>query len=137
MKNTKHIILTSLMGLLVSTAYAMEENAVVGNAQAGQHAAAHGPQMMSWEAIDRLKMVAGQNERANQLLLAKIDAEAAHGPQMMTWDAIDRLKMVDHERANQLLLAKIDAEAAHGPQMMTWDAIDRLRMVDHERANQI
>jgi hypothetical protein len=55
-------------------------------------------------------MVAGQNERANQLLLAKIDAEAAHGPQMMTWDAIDRLRMVDHERANQLAAAKTAAE---------------------------
>ena len=38
MKISKHVILTSLMGLLVSTAYTMDQNAE--NALAGQHAAA-------------------------------------------------------------------------------------------------
>lgn len=79
MKNTKHIILTSLMGLLVSTAYTMDENAVVGHVPAGQHAAAHGPQMMSWEAIDRLNSpmaTAEMRARHEQLKAAKRAAEA-------------------------------------------------------------
>ena len=82
MKNTKHIILTSLMGLLVSTAYAANEaDAVVGHAPAGQHAAAQiqNPQMMSWEAIDRVagpQATAEMRARHEQLKAAKIAAEA-------------------------------------------------------------
>ena len=60
--------------------------------------------MISWEAIDRLRMV--DHARASQLAAAKIDEEAAHGPQMMSWEAIDRLKMVDNARADQLAAAK-------------------------------
>ena len=69
------------MGLLVSTAQAMDENALVGHVPVGQHAAAQiqNPQMMSWEAINRLGMPDATPEmraRHEQLKAAKIAAEA-------------------------------------------------------------
>ncbi len=98
MKNTKHVILTSLMGLLVSTAYTMDENAVVGNAPAGQHLMGQmqNPQMTSWEGITHLMGV--DMARASTLVVNKVDAELA-GPTGVSWEGITHLMGVDMARA--------------------------------------
>ncbi|MCX7351773.1 MAG: hypothetical protein NTW22_00615, partial [Proteobacteria bacterium] len=135
MKNTKHIILTSLMGLLVSTAYAMDENAVVGHVPVGQHAAAQiqNPQMISWEAIDRIPHgpngTLDQHVRHEALVAAKINAEIAAtehamgpnpavGPAGLSWKTLDRMPHGPDATAEQiarhdtLVAAKINAEIA-------------------------
>ena len=109
MKNTKHVILTSLMGLLVSTAYTMDENAVVGNAPAGQHLMGQmqNPQMTSWEGITHLMGV--DMARASTLVVNKVDAELA-GPTGVSLEGINHLMGVDMPRANALLAARAAAE---------------------------
>ena len=107
MKISKSLILASFMSLLVSTAYTAHEEKTAVTSRASVHT--QNRQTMTWEEIDRLET--SDQKLANQLLLAKIEAEVEH-PQTMSWEAIDRLERVpgQQERASQLLLVKNKAQ---------------------------
>ena len=121
------------MGLLVSTACAMDENAVVGNAPAGQHLMGQmqNPQMTSWEELDNLMGV--DIARARTLVVNKVDAELA-GPTGVSWEGITHLIGVDIARARTLVVNKVNEEEA-GPTGVSLEGINHLMGVDMPRAN--
>ncbi len=137
MKISKHVILTSLMGLLVSTAYTMDENAVVGHVPVGQHAAAQirNIDMVSWDDIMQIQHV--NPAAAAQLKAAMVADKVAKPIGMVSWDDIMQIQHVNPAAADQLRAAMV-AEKVAGPiGMVSWDDIMQIRHVNPAAAAQL
>ncbi len=98
MKNIRYLIIVSLLELSLSALNCAEQHET-NHAKAARlalakiNAAEHSATGLSWEDIDRLKMMPGQHERVEQLAIAKINA-AEHSATGLSWEDIDRLKMI-------------------------------------------
>ena len=139
MKNIQYLIIVSLLKLSLSALNCAEQHET-NHAKAARlaiakiNAAEHSATGLSWEDIDRLKMMSGQNERAEQIERELLENKIANpGATGLSWEDIDRLKMVpgQHERAEQLALAKINA-AEHSATGLSWEDIDRLKMMPEQ-----